>query len=312
MGAGNQFVHIGNALRDAVESRGWKRIGFEGNFENIAPAWNAAELYIPARRTHALFTEVFGEDNLVDATELICVQRACKTPYEIQKLQIVNEISCVALATFRNSVLPGVTGVELAAAVEASVMKEGTGYRDARRVRAFAQVAVGSAETSIAYRPMEISTTRRLENGDIALLELAVVADGFWSDRTRAYVAGIPTAQQIEINDILKIAQDEAIEAVKPGSTGGNVDRAARQVIEDAGHVKHFVHITGHGVGFGYHEPLPLIAPECSDVLQEGMVHSVEPGIYFPELGGMRIEDDVLVTENGCEILGQFGRDLEQ
>lgn len=312
IGAGNQFEHIGNALREAAGSRDWKRVGYEGNFESIAPAWNAAELYIPARRTYAHIAEVFGEDNLVDATELICVQRACKTPYEIQKLQVVNDISCIGLETFMNTVRPGKTGVELSAAVESSVMTGGTGYHEARRVRAFAQVAVGTAETSIAYRPMEISTMRRLESGDIALLELAVVADGFWSDRTRACVAGVPTAQHVEINDILKIAQNEAIEAVKSGSTGGDVDRAARRIVEDAGHVKHFVHITGHGVGFGYHESLPLIAPESRDVLQAGMVHSVEPGIYFPELGGIRIEDDVLVTENGREVLGQFGRDLEQ
>ena len=308
--AGDQFEEIQKALRQSREGKGWKRIGFEGNFENIAPAWNVAELFIPAGRTARLLAEVFGEESLVDSTNFIHEQRARKTVYEIQKLRIANEISNIALETFSRVVHPGVSGVELASAVESAVMLKGTDYRGARRVRAFTQIAVGPGETSIGYRPMEVTTSRRLEDSEIALLELAVVADGFWSDRTRAEVAGEPTDQQREVNKILKKAQDEALKVIRPGISGGEVDRAARQIIDAAGYTEQFMHVMGHGVGFGYHELMPRIAPGSIDVLREGMVHSVEPGIYFPEMGGLRIEDNVLVTSDGGEVLGPFNRNL--
>jgi Xaa-Pro dipeptidase len=195
--------------------------------------------------------------------------------------------------------------VDLASLVEAAVMTEGTGYRKARRVRGFAQVAVGP-ETTHAWRPMEITGERKLKRSEIALLELAVVADGFWSDRTRARIAGRATDLQKEICEILERAQQYAIEAVRPGIESGDVDIAARKFIQDVGYEKEFMHITGHGVGFAYHEKIPCICPEGTDILQPGTVHTVEPGIYTEGFGGIRFEDDVVVTETGCEILSPF------
>ena len=308
--AGDQYDDVGRALRDIARGTNWKHVGFEGDFENIAPAWNAAELFIPAEKTRRLLHEVFGEEHLVDATEFINMQRARKTGYEIEKLRIVNEISQFALQTFDEKTEPGRKGVELAAAVESTVMVRGTGHRGARRVRAFTQVAVGPEETSVAYRPMEITTSRRLKKREIALLELAVVADGYWSDRTRAAVAGSSTGLQREVNEVVRTAQEQAIGMVKPGVRAGDIDEAARRVIREAGYEKQFMHITGHGVGFSYHESVPRISPGSGDVLQTGMVHSVEPGIYVPEMGGIRIEDDVLVTANGWEVLGPFSKEL--
>jgi Xaa-Pro dipeptidase len=304
----DQYKNIEKALKEHARGKGWRRVGFEGNFENIAPAWNMAEQFVPAVPTRRLLNRVFGEEALVDATELIQVQRTLKTAYEIDKLRIVNEISCIALQAFVDGVAPGKRGVELAAAVESAVMARGTGYRGARRVRAFTQIACGPEETAIAYRPMEITTSRRLEKSGLALLELAVVADGYWSDRTRAAVAGEPTGLQKEVLAVVREAQERAVRLVKPGARADDIDEAARAVIRNAGHEKCFMHITGHGVGFCYHEPFPRIAPESEDVLQEGMVHSIEPGVYFPEMGGLRIEDDVLVTGNGSEVLGPFIR----
>lgn len=310
LGAGDQFSEIETLLRDVAQERSWKSVGFEGDFENIAPAWNAAELYVPAARTRRMLAGVFGESRLRDATQLLVSQRSRKTAYEAEKLRIANEISCLALQAFAEGVEPGVSGVELAAAVEAAVMARGTGTRGATKVRAFAQVAVGPKETAVAYRPMEVTTTTRLREGDLALLELAVVADGFWADRTRPRVAGKPTSLQREIHQVVMRAQEDAIAAVGPGVRCADVDSAARAVIERAGYGKAFMHITGHGLGLGYHEVFPILSPTGSDVLEEGMVHSVEPGIYFPEMGGIRIEDNVLVTASGHEVLGPFPKDL--
>jgi Xaa-Pro dipeptidase len=188
-------------------------------------------------------------------------------------------------------------------------MVRGTGFEGARCVRAFAQVATGP-ESARGWRPAEVTTTRRLQEGEVALLELAVVADGFWCDRTRARVAGEPTAEQRAIHDLVRTAQAAAVAAVRPGVEAAFVDEAARRVIRGGGREREFIHITGHGLGYRYHEYAPILAPNSRDVLRQGMIHSVEPGVYGLAFGGIRIEDDVLVTEGGAEVLAPISSDL--
>ena len=309
--AGDAYAEIAKALKSVVGKNNWKRIGIETSFEAVAPPWNAAEPAIPASVTRRMLEHVFGDDSLVDATDLLMGLRARKTPDEQALFRIVNEISTFGLKAFKDSVDVGVSGLELVAAVESAVMLEGTGYLGAKRVRAFAQVSTGSDETTIGYRPMEISTTRKLKTGDIALLELAVVADGVWSDRTRPAVAGRPDAKIAEIHAVVKAAQEAAIDAISAGVRCGDVDAAARSIINEAGFSNDaFLHVTGHGLGFRYHEPIPLILPGSDAVLEEGMLHSVEPGVYLPGIGGIRIEDDVIVTDTGAEVLGPYDRRL--
>jgi Xaa-Pro dipeptidase len=177
-------------------------------------------------------------------------------------------------------------------------------------VRSYAQVSTGTAETALAFRPILFSTTRKLEPGDTAVIEMAVVADGFWSDRTRVRVAGNAPGQQAKRYDIVRTAQESAIAAARAGITAGEVDEAARSVIRDAGYEKEFFHVTGHGLGFRYHEPTPLICPGSDLVLKSGMLHTVEPGIYSPDFGGFRVEDNIVITENGSEILGPANKNL--
>ena len=308
--AGNPYEDIAKFLKTVKNGKSWKRIGYEGNFESVAPPWNAAEPAIPAKATCNLLRCVFGEKNLVDATDLLNSQRLYKTTCEIEKFRRVNEISRFGLKMFYEKVASGISGVELVAQVEYAIMTQGTGYKGAKRVRAFAQVSTGASETAIGFRPMVISTTRKLAEGDLALLELAIVVDGFWCDRTRVRAAGKPTQKQTEIFEIVKSAQEAAIAKIKSGVSAGEVDEAARSIIRDAGFEKEFLHVTGHGLGFRYHESLPLICPGSNFVLQAGMLHTVEPGIYLPEMGGIRLEDNVVVTANGREILGTFDKEL--
>ena len=312
LAAGDPYADIAAALKHAARGKNWKRVGYEAAFESVAPPWNVAEPAVPAAASEALLADVFGREALVDATDLLMGLRARKTPLEQDKLRRVNDISTRGLSAFLERVAVGVSGVELAAHVEHAIMTAGSGEEHdgtVRRVRGFAQVSTGTEETSVAYRPMLISTARPLQEGDIAVLELGVVADGFWADRTRVRAAGSPacrpTAAQREAFDVVVAAQEAAIAAVRPGVTTGEVDRAAREIIHAAGFTDdEFLHVTGHGIGFRYHEPTPLIVPGGETILEEGMVHSVEPGVYRADIGGIRIEDDVLVTGSGAEVLG--------
>lgn len=310
LGAGDPLEEVARALRDRLGGSGLRRVGVEGRFESVAPPWNAAEPAIPASATRAMLEGALGAERLVDATDLLHALRARKTPLEQERLRTANEIAAMGLCAFLEGADVGSRGVDLVSRVESAVMTRGTGHRGARRVRAFAQVSTGAAETCLAYRPMVVSTARPMQDGDLAVLELAVVADGFWADRTRTRVAGNPTKRQSGAFAAVRQAQLAAISRVQPGVTAGEVDEAARAVIRAAGYDREFLHITGHGVGFRYHEPAPFICPGGRTVLEEGMVHSVEPGIYLPEMGGIRLEEDVLVTHRGAEILGPCRNEL--
>lgn len=311
LGAGDMYGEIGRLLADAARRKRWKRIGYEGGFETAAPAWNTAESAFPSAVTRRMYEPIWGESALEDATPLLLDQRVRKTGPEADRIRRCNEISCFGLEAFRASVAEGKTGVQLAAEVERSVMVKGTGYKGARRVRSFAQVATGVEETAVGYRPMEIPTTRALRRGELALLELAVVADGFWCDRTRVHAAGKPSDRQREVFDLVTKAQEAAVARVKPGASAGDVDDAARSVLAAAGLAREFLHVTGHGTGFQYHDPAPVLAPRSDVTLGQGMIFSVEPGAYSQELGGIRLEDNVLVTQSGAEVLGPFPKALE-
>lgn len=304
----------GSAVQDILSrvarGKGWRRVGYEANFEVVAPSWNSGEAQVPAARTHAIYRAAFDGSELIDISALLQMQRRRKTAYEIAKIRISSEISCIGMEAFERLAVVGASGVEIAAAVEHEIMARGTGYQDAFRVRAYAQVAVGPDESAVGYRPNEVSTRRRLESGDVALLELGVVADGYWADRTRVRVAGAPNEEQLRVFDTVLRAQQAAVSAIRPGVSGAEVDEAARSIIRAAGYADFFPHVTGHGLGFGYHESLPLLAPGRTDPLEEGMITSVEPGVYFKPCGGVRIEDDVLVTPHGADTLGPFRNSL--
>jgi Xaa-Pro aminopeptidase len=308
--AGPPESAVFDLLCQIAKHHSWKRIGFEEHFTVAAPSWNTAEFLIPAEGNRRLLSSAFPKSQLVDVSALIESERRTKTVYECEQLKVASEISAMGLDRFDKIVEPGMSGVELAADVEQQIMVSGSGYRNAFRVRAFAQVAVGPEQSAVGYRPNEVSTTRRLGEGEVALLELGVVVDGFWADRTRVRVAGAPTDEQVRVFETVRAAQEAAVREIRPGAKASNVDEVARSVIRDAGYEDHFPHITGHGLGFRYHEASPILSPDSEEILEEGMLTSVEPGIYKDSVGGFRIEDDVLVVAGGGEVLGPHAKIL--
>lgn len=282
------------------------RLGFEGSFEAVAPGYNAGEAICFSRKTETLLQGALPKARWSDATDLLEEQRAQKTPYEIERLRLANEVAALGLQTFHEVATPGRSEAEVAAAVEATIYGQGTGYRgQVRHARGWAQVMSG-LNTARAGAPSDFSTSKKLATGDLVLIELATVADGYWSDLTRMHVVGAPSGKQQEILEIVQQAQQAGVTACKVGTEAGSVDRAARQVIEERGYGKSFPHFTGHGVGFRYHESQPILSPQNREPLKPGMVMTVEPGIYLDDLGGVRLESNVLATATGGERLDRL------
>lgn len=157
--------------------------------------------------------------------------------------------------------------------------------------------------------PHHSSDGTRLNRGDAVILDLGLDVDHAMSDMTRTVFFGTPTDEQRRVYELVRRANAAAKAAVKPGVPLKDIDRAARAVIEDAGYGPAFLHRTGHGVGLAVHEP-PDVSASSEYVAQPGMVFSIEPGIYLPGKFGVRIEDLVAVTEDGCEVLNELSRDL--
>ena len=158
--------------------------------------------------------------------------------------------------------------------------------------------------------PHGSSTQRALQRDEFLLIDYGCKIDGYPADITRTFCLGSPSAEMQKIYDTVLRANDAAKAAAKPGVPCEQVDKAARQVIEAEGYGQYFIHRTGHGLGLDTHEPIPQIAGGVDYPLQPGMTFTIEPGVYVPGLGGVRIEDNVLVTDSGLEVLTSFPRSL--
>jgi Xaa-Pro aminopeptidase len=153
-----------------------------------------------------------------------------------------------------------------------------------------------------AAKPHAVPGSRVLTEGDMLKIDMGAKVDGYCSDITRTYFLGEPDEKIIEVYNIVKIAQAAAVAAVRPGATGKELDAIARNIITAGGYGEYFGHGLGHGVGLAVHEG-PRVSSRSEDVLKPGMVVTIEPGIYLEDWGGVRIEDMVVVTETGCEVL---------
>lgn len=274
------------------------KVGFELTFEVVGPSYRAAEPVVPALPWMHLARDVFGESLLVDSADIFSTARAIKSPYELNKLRLANEIAEMGINEALANLKPGMSEVQVGAMIEHKIRADGPGYKGARLVRANAEVGAGPIGSTRGTLLVP-STTYKIQSGDIVMIELATVVDGYWSDLTHMAVAGAANERQREVYNALLLAQQAAVAKMKAGNTFGDPDKAAREVLEQAGLGEYFVHITGHGVGLRYHEFTPLLMPGMQATLEAGMVSSVEPGVYIPDFGGLRIEDNVAVGVDG-------------
>ncbi len=229
--------------------------------------------------------------------------RARKLPDEIALMRRAISISEQALANLLAWVQPGMTERQIAARLGDELAALGS-----------EQLAFGSLVQTgpNSALPHGTVTDRVLQADDLLLIDFGGMVGGYPADITRTFCLGTPSAAVQAIYDTVLSANEAARAAAGPNVPMGDVDRAARAVIEAAGYGPYFIHRTGHGLGLDTHEPIPQIAAGVTDVLEPGMVFTIEPGIYIPDLGGVRIEDDVLVTENGIEVLTSYPRRLSR
>jgi Xaa-Pro dipeptidase len=157
--------------------------------------------------------------------------------------------------------------------------------------------------------PHAVPTDRPLQDGDLLVIDWGCYVDGYPSDITRTFAVGQIDDELKRLYEVVKLANEQGVLASHPGVSGQDVDRAAREVIDDAGFGDYFIHRTGHGLGVEVHEP-PFIMEGNTQPLATGNVFTVEPGIYLPNRGGVRIEDNVLITETGYRSLTTFPREL--
>lgn len=194
----------------------------------------------------------------------------------------------------------GVSELELVAELEYLMKKLGA---DAP---SFATMVLSGPNTAL---PHGVPGARRIEAGDLLMFNLGVYAGGYASDITRTFAVGDLKREAVNIYETVLAANLAGIQAVKPGVTYGSIDQAARKVIDDAGYGDAFVHRLGHGLGMDVHE-YPSVHGLNQDILQPGAVFTIEPGIYLQGVGGVRIEDDVIVTGDGVEVLTSFPKEL--
>ncbi|MGB7599229.1 MAG: Xaa-Pro peptidase family protein [Candidatus Sulfotelmatobacter sp.] len=226
-----------------------------------------------------------------------------KTVDEIQAIRLANQVANRGLEAFFGNLNLGITEADNAAAVESAIYRQ-IGRDGIFHSRAWAMVQSGP--NSAHAGQFNRSTGRRLQDGDLVLIELATCVNGYWSDLTRTGAVGSPQAETAEILALAEAAQQVAIDGVRADVSAGHIDALARDKIAAQGLSSFFPHHTGHHVGFRYHDPGFLIAPGVNARLESGMIITIEPGIYVPERGGgARIEDNLLVTETGCEVLSR-------
>ncbi|MFA4916306.1 MAG: M24 family metallopeptidase [Syntrophales bacterium] len=211
------------------------------------------------------------------------------------------EISSGALTSIQDLLRPGVRERDIAFELEFRMRHNG-----AEQV-SFATIVASGANTAL---PHAVPSTRKIENGDFIVIDCGAVYEGYHSDESCTFVVGQANDRQKETYRLVKDAHDRALDTVRAGVPCSEIDRVARTCIEEGGLGVYFSHGTGHGVGLDVHEA-PRIAAKSKAVLEASMVLTIEPGVYIPGLWGIRIEDTVVVKENGCEVLTKVLKDFK-
>lgn len=274
-----------DALQQALGDNNVLRLGFESDFVTFSIYQGFKE---------KLQVELLPLPGVVEKLRMV------KDTEELSRMREAANIAQEALQLTLPKIRAGVTEAFVALELEIAMRRLGADRA------AFDFIAASGPRSSL---PHGRAGERVMQAGDFLTLDFGAMYNGYCSDMTRTFVIGAPTPEQVKIYSIVLEAQLAALSVIKPGLLGKDVDKVARDVITSAGYGERFGHGLGHGIGRAVHEG-PSAGSKGEDVLRANMVVTVEPGIYIPDWGGVRIEDMVVVTPAGCENFYRFSKEL--
>jgi len=283
-----------------LKELGAHRVGLE-----LSQGTQAADLMVaePTVFSQPWFDAFANE--VIDASGLLATARAIKTEQEVERMRLAAELAAEAMEHVRDQLRPGMKTSEVGAMYEAYVHSVGVGYQGrVDMARAFTLVWSGPG-----IRTFTATSDAHVSADEPTLLEIWVATDGYWCDLTKNACPGELTGEYDSLLDGLLTVYQRAIEHLRPGASLPELDRLVRDGIGEIGYPGQPSHPIAHGVGARAHEP-PYAHQAGTGELREGMVLAVEPGCYWPGGGGLRVEDNFLITADGCEQLGRYADDF--
>lgn len=304
----------------AMEKPAAKKSGWDSEIiglSDIDNPWNLIQKAMKQRINHASkvaiekghmnveryeeLRKLFPGSTFVAAEAKLQRLRMIKDKHELKTIEEAAALADYAIEAGVSEIKEGKTELEVLSAIEYTLKQKGVSEMS------FATMVLSGTNGADPHGEPGLT---KIKKGDFVLFDLGVVVDRYCSDITRTVACGDINDKQKEIYDTVLKAQLTAINASKPGVTAAEVDLAARHVIADAGYGDYFTHRLGHGLGLGVHE-FPSMTETNRLVLEEGMVYTIEPGIYVPEVAGVRIEDDVCITADGVKVLTKYPKELQ-
>jgi Xaa-Pro aminopeptidase len=251
-------------------------------------------------RQRRFAAEVFTGAELVPTEGLVERFRRVKDPGELARMEAAADIADAALADVRTLLSNGVSEADFALELDFTMRRLGAAGTSFDTI-----VAAGPN----GAKPHAQPSARRIEAGELVVIDFGAIVDGYCSDMTRTLWVGDLDSEASRMVEVVASSQAAGVNAVRAGASCKEVDSVCREVIAEAGWADAFLHSTGHGVGLDIHEA-PWVAATSTDTLESSSVVTVEPGVYLPGIGGVRIEDTVVVTDDGCRALTKAPKDL--
>lgn len=280
--------HVGSVPEEVAAQaklQGIKKLGFE--------------------QDHVTYSSYKAFDEAVDAeltpvSGLVEKIRLIKTDAEIKILKVAADIADAAFKHILDFIRPGITELEVSNELEFFMRKAGA------TSSSFDTIVASGNRSAL---PHGVASNKIIEKGDFVTMDYGAYYNGYISDITRTIAVGEPDAKLREVYEIVYEAQRLGMEGIKPGMSGKEADALTRDYITEKGYGEYFGHSTGHGIGLEVHEG-PALSHKSDIILEPGMIVTVEPGIYLPGIGGVRIEDDTIITKEGNESLTHSTKEL--
>jgi Xaa-Pro aminopeptidase len=305
----NQYLLVDNryTTQAKIETKGFTIKSYKDKFNGIANLINRLNLLkVGLESQNITLSSYYKFKKLIKNIELLPLEdevENLRTVKDKEEINIIMEAIDIAERSFmetQNKIDVLKTEKEISDELEYRIKKNGGDGL------AFDIIVASGIRSAL---PHGRSSRKRLEKGDFIIIDFGVNKDGYNSDETVTLIVGEPSQRHKDIYSVVKEAHDEGISRIKPGIRFSDIDRCVRKRIRDKGYGKYFGHGTGHGIGLSVHEK-PYIIGRNRDTIEEGMIFTIEPGVYIPGFGGVRIEDMVLATETGCKVLTSLPKEL--